>query len=92
VSRNKDNKLDRDLSKSLKKAKITDKRTKPDQEDTQTTQEGSKEDRITLMMKDEYRKEIKRKEKITQINIRMKCILKEKTLQTFRLKRVYKPI
>jgi hypothetical protein len=43
-------------------------------------------------MKDEYRKEIKRNEEITQINIRMKCILKEKTLQTYRLKRVYKPI
>jgi hypothetical protein len=43
-------------------------------------------------MKDEYRKEIKRNEDITQINIRMKCILKEKTLQTYRLKRVFKPI
>jgi hypothetical protein len=43
-------------------------------------------------MKDEYRKEIKRNEEMTQINIRMKSILKEKTLQTYRLKRVYKPI
>jgi hypothetical protein len=43
-------------------------------------------------MKDEYRKEIQQNEKITQTNIKMKCILKEKTLQTYRLKRVYKPI
>jgi hypothetical protein len=43
-------------------------------------------------MKDEYRKEIKRNEEITQINNRMKCILKEKTLQTYRLKRVNKPV
>jgi hypothetical protein len=42
------------------------------------------------MMKYEYRKEIKRNEEITKNNIRMKCILKEKTLQTYRLKRVYK--
>jgi hypothetical protein len=82
LSKNKDNKLNRDLNKSLKKAKTTDERTKPDQEDTQITQEGSKEDQTTLMMKDEYRKEIKQNEEITQINIRMKCILKEKTLQT----------
>jgi hypothetical protein len=41
-------------------------------------------------MKDEYRKEIKRNEEITQINIRMKCILKEKTLQTYRLKSMIK--
>jgi hypothetical protein len=38
------------------------------------------------MMKDGYRKEIKRNEEMTQINIRMKCTLKEKTLQTYRLK------
>jgi hypothetical protein len=54
VSRNKDNKLNRDLSKSLKKAETTDERKKLDQEDTQITQEGSKEDRTTLMIKDEY--------------------------------------
>jgi hypothetical protein len=48
-----------------------DKRTKPDQEDTQITQEGSKEDQTTLVMKDECNKEIKRNEEITQNNIRM---------------------
>jgi hypothetical protein len=37
VSRNKDNKLNRALSKSLKKAKTQDVRTKPDQYGTQTT-------------------------------------------------------
>jgi hypothetical protein len=42
------------------------------------------------MMKAEYRKEIKRNAEITQIN--MICILKEKALQTYRLKRVYKPL
>jgi hypothetical protein len=57
-----------------------EERTKPDQEDTQITQEGSKEDRTTLMLKDEYRKEIKQNEEITQVNIRMKCILKEKNI------------
>jgi hypothetical protein len=58
----KDNKLNRDLSKSLKQAETTDERPKPDQEDTQITQEGSKKDQTTLMIKDEYRKEIKRNE------------------------------
>jgi hypothetical protein len=61
ASRNKDNKLN--LSKSLKKAETTDERTKP---------EGSKEDRTTLMIKDEYRKEIKRNEETTR-SMKMNC-------------------
>jgi hypothetical protein len=64
--RNKDNKLNRDLSKPLKNAETTDEQTKLDQKDTQITQEGSKEDLTTLKIEDEYRKEIKRNEEITR--------------------------
>jgi hypothetical protein len=67
-----------DGSLSKRQKPQTSERNRTKKTNAQITQQGSKEGRTTLMMKDKHRKEIKQNEEITQINIRMKCIFKKK--------------